>query len=183
MTTPSFRAKILVYLFDKTPIEEIVDTLEFSMNGGFKGQFRCIHGKLKDSYENASIVANLPTYSNSVFISITRSHEKEVALILANLEDYEREHNLKLEAGEVVVTPSPSLSNFTAAPPFATLILRTACSPELEPLLDRHDFEGETVSFFLVMALNESEYNYFKEHGYDALLDHFTEIDKDLFFY
>src|ERR1044072_192629 len=106
MKLNEIQAQVVAYLFEQLPLEDPIDTLDFSLSGEFKGRFVCVEAKVQGTESDTSLVANLPSYSNTVFIPFTRGHAREAALILANLEDYLRETQRTLAAGDVIILPA-----------------------------------------------------------------------------
>ncbi|MBY0248873.1 MAG: hypothetical protein K2Q17_14515, partial [Nitrospiraceae bacterium] len=173
-----YQASILAFLFERLPIREDVDSMEFSLSGQFAGKYHVAHAAIK-TVEKARIVFTLPSYSHSVFLALTRINATETARLLANLEDYEREsaHNLRL--GEVVVTPDQVLQGYEM--PFAVILLRTATSSECSRVPDHHEIDGKQTFFFLVTPLTRTEWEIRRKSGHDVLMNNFEASRKDLF--
>lgn len=180
MQLDKYQASVLAFLFEKLPIGDVVDSLEFSLSGSFTGKYRAAHSAIKQSDQPAHVVFTLPTYSHSVFMALTRTRPNETARLLANLEDYEREASLALRFGEVVVTPDQVRSGAETA--FAVILLRTATSLDCAGVPDSQELDGKRTSFFLVVPLTKEEWELRHQHGHDALMNKFQADEKELFF-
>ena len=165
-------------MFEYLSIEDEVYYLEFSLSGEFKGKFRVGYAKIEavDLY----VVFSLPTYSKSVFIALAREVPRDVALYLANLEDYERDGAVAMRPGEVIITPKEMYSEGNS--PFALILLRTSTSIDCAKIPDNSLINGILTSFILVLPLTREEYQMRRERGHDALMDAFQDSQKDIFF-
>ena len=177
----TFQSAVLADLFDRLPIGEEVDTLNFSLSGNFTGKFFAAFAEIKNVAEKASIVFTLPAYTNHVFFGLTRSKEPTVARLLANIEDYERENSLELSFGEVVVIPDNTGSGDQH--PHALLLTRTTTSRDLESVPDRTKIQSKVVTYFFAIPLNREELELRNKSGHDALIDRFVSTEKQLFFF
>ncbi len=177
----TMQSAILVDLFDQLPVGDEVDTLDFSLSGNFSGKFCAAYAEIENIAEKAFVVFTLPTYTNHVFMGVTKANELTVARMLANLEDYEREHSLQLSLGEVVVIPN--YSDGSEGYPHALLLTKTTTSVDLENVPDLLRIQQKEIKCFCVIPLSEKELNIRNTHGHDALIDHFVEQDKSLFFF
>ncbi|WP_081067700.1 suppressor of fused domain protein [Burkholderia stagnalis] len=173
-----YQAAVLTFLFDRLPIGNDADTLEFSLSGEFSGKYRVAHSCIESSGPAMRLVFTLPTYACSVFIALTRTRLNEAARILANLEDYERGSSMQLGLGEVVVTPDQELEG--ARMPHAVILLRTAASLDCAGVPDRHTIDGRETSFYLVVPLTKDEWELRRRRGHDALIDKFPDEAKEL---
>ena len=178
MKLTPYQAKILEFLFGCLPMGEGVDTLDFALKGDFRGRYFAAHAPLKDS--DASVVFNLPIYSESVFIGLSRSDPKHTSLLLANLEDYERESGLRFKSGDVAKIPARASGN--ADPPFALLLMKTAVASECANVPGHIRIAGKDTSFFLVVPISEGEDRIRAESGHGALMEAFEGTNKDIFF-
>lgn len=174
------QASILRYLFDKLPIGESVETLEFQLSGTFSGRFYAAFADLT-APSAGYVVFTLPTRGFHVFLGLTREKHREVARILANLEDYERDNRVELKFGEVVMTPEEASRH--SGSPFAVILLRTATALDISAVPDRTRIGRDTISFFSAVPITKAEYEYRKDAGHDALLDRFQSKGKQLFFF
>ena len=179
MDLDRYQAALLAFLFDRLPIGDDVDWMEFALSGKFSGSFRVAHAAIDNVDDVAHLVFTLPTYSRSVFIALTRVDTAETARVLANLEDYERELSLQLRLGEAVVIPSEGNYEKT---PHAVILLRTATAFDCASVPDRHSIEGYETSFFLAVPLSREEWELRRTRGHDALMKHFEDVGKQLFF-
>lgn len=180
MRLNELQAQVVAYLFEQLPLEDPVDTLDFSLNGEFKERFVCIEAGVQGTASDTSLVASLPSYSNTVFIAFTRGHGRETALVLANLEDYLRETRRTLAAGDVLVLPADQAATGCVAP-YAVMLMHTHVSPELENLPGALDLPAGAVNLFVALGLDEQEHICLKEQGFNVLMDQFAASGKDLF--
>lgn len=179
MRLSTYQAKILEVLFDRLPIDDPIDTFEFSFTGEFAGIFQVGYGRFREP-TSGGVCFNLPKYSSSVFLGLTRDDPKIVARILANLEDYERDHALELRHGEVVITPNQVAPRNQI--PFGVILLRTASSPDCMRVPDRLPIDGRAASFLLAVPITADENAFRHRHGHDALMDEFEGRQKDIYF-
>lgn len=175
------QATVLSFLFEKLPISEEINTLDFSLAGNFCGKYFGAFADIQGDEENTKVAFTLPTYTGNVFLALTRSNEQEVVRILANIEDYEREHSLELNIGEVVVIPKIQIKDDD--PFYAMLLLRTAIYDKLTRVPDRQLIDDREIKFSLVIPISKTEFDYRKKFGHDALMDDFQTKGKDIFFY
>lgn len=180
MQLDRYQAAVLTFLFDRLPIGDDVDSLEFALSGEFEGKFRLAHSVIEAADRSARVVFTLPTYSQSVFLALTRSRLNETALILANLEDYERESSMQLGLGEVILTPEQVQHGPDT--PHAVILLRTATSFDCAEVPDSQTIDGKPTLFFLAVPLTKDEWELRRQRGHDALMDRFQEDEKELFF-
>jgi len=171
-------------MFDHLPIGEGIDLdiLEFSLEGDFFGKFRAAHCSLESFFESERVVFTLPSFSSSVFVALCRGAEKNVARLLANLEDYERERSIQLGLGEVVVTPDKLIGRAGGLEAHAVILLRTATAIDCAQIPDSEIVDGRETSFFLVLPLSAEECEIRRRLGHDALMDKFQVDGKDIFF-
>ena len=174
MELEKYQAAVLATVFERADISDSVEWFQFALSGDFRGQFVAVAAKVGTAGER--IVFNLPTYSTDVFVGLTDKDPKAVALILANLEDYERENGLRLRLGEAVVIPTSTEA------PFAVLLLRPATLLDAAALPDAAEIAGRPTAFLLAVPLSREEYDFRAAHGHDGLLDHFEEVGKSLAF-
>lgn len=177
------QAAVLAFLFEKLANEEEINTLDFSLAGNFCGKYFGAFADIqKEKREaDAKVAFTLPTYTNSVFVAVTHSQERDVIRILANIEDYEREHSLELNLGEVVLIPKFQIESNESI--HAVLLLRTAIHEDLKTIPDRQMIGGREIKFALVVPLTKAEFDYRKKFGHDALMDDFQAQGKDIYFY
>jgi hypothetical protein len=174
MELDKYQAAVLAVIFELADIGDSVDWFEFALSGDFGGRFVAAAAKVGMAGEH--IVFNLPTYSTSVFVALTDKDPKAAALILANLEDYERENGVRLSVGEAVVIPAGG------EVPFAVLLLRTATLRDVASLPDTAEMAGKLTAFLLAVPLSKEEYDRRAADGHDVLMDHFAKTEKGLVF-
>ncbi|KVO10961.1 hypothetical protein WL30_27160 [Burkholderia ubonensis] len=180
MKLEQYQAAVLTFLFDRLPIGNDVDSLEFSLSGEFAGKYRVAHSSIESSDRTMRVIFTLPSYSRSVFIALTRTRLNDTARILANLEDYERETSMQLGLGEVVVVPDQAPEG--ADMPYAVILLRTATSLDCEGVPDDYTIDGKQTRFYLAVPLTKDEWELRRQRGHDALMDRFQDEGKELWF-
>ena len=180
MKLNELQAQVLAYLFENLSLEDPVDTLDFTLSGEFTGRYICIEAKVQGTETDSSLVANLPSYSNTVFITFTRGRARQAALILANLEDYLRETQRALAEGDVVVLPACQ-ADLDHSSPHAVMLMNTKVSPELQDLSGVLTLRSGAVNVFYALGLDQQEYECLKAQGFDTLMDQFVESGKDLY--
>ena len=173
-----YQSGILNIIFSNMNISDEINSLEFSLSGSFDGKYLCAYSNLSDELDY--VVFNIPSYSNSVFFGLSRNNPRDVALALANLEDYEREKKSKLGLGEFILMPN-NYAEYRNIP-FGVILLRTATSIDCAGVPDYLIVEGNRTSFFLAVPLSEEEYQIRAQQGHDALMDSFEANQKDIFF-
>jgi len=174
MELGQYQAAVLAMVFDRADIGDSVEWFQFALSGDFGGEFAAAAAKVGTAGEH--MVFNLPTYSTDVFVGLTDKDPKALALILANLEDYERENGLRLRPGEAVIIPTSTEA------PFALLLLRPATLREAAELPDQAEIAGRVTAFLLAVPLSKEEYDLRAALGHDRLLDHFEAVGKSLAF-
>jgi hypothetical protein len=178
MKLNKYQANLVTKLFSDLHIGDDISSLEFSLSGDFSGKYRAAFHALGEG--GGYIVFNIPVYGSSVFIGLAESDPKAAALILANLEDYERENSLKLGLGEVVIMPSDLKNEDKDL--FGVVLLRTASSVECSDVPDKAMVQEVETSFFFAVPISRREYEIRRERGHDALMGVFEESRKYIFF-
>ncbi len=171
---------IVSLLFEHARLQDPVTPLEFSLSGGFRGQFNAIVGSLENVDEPASLVATLPRYTTTVFLALARSREVDVARLLANLEDLERDNSKLLHIGEVIGHPNEPMS--AEFPPYATILMPVATSALLRSIPQVTTLIGQEVRFVIALPLTQKELECRNTQGHDAMIDMFQREGKSLFF-
>lgn len=171
---------VVSLLFEHAGLCDPATPLDFTLSGEFQGRFSALVGVLENVDDSAFLVATLPRYTSTVFLALTRSREIEVARLLANLEDLERENEKVLQLGEVVGHPAdPVDSEF---PPFATILMPVATSTLLRSIPQVATLNGQEVRFVLALPLSQRELECRNKRGHDAMIDMFQQEGKSLFF-
>jgi hypothetical protein len=154
--------------------------LELSLLGDFHGKFNAVVGAIEDADEAVFLVATLPRYTNTVFVALTRGQEVEVARLLVNLEDYERENMKPMHLGEIAGHRHASeTANFI---PHATILMPIATADILQSIPPIATFIGHEVRFVLVLPLSQKELECRNTLGHDAMIDMFEREGKSLYF-
>lgn len=169
------QAAVLAFVLEHVEATDEIEVLEFALAGEFGEPFRAavLGMGIDDDGRFLSAVVTLPTHSDGVFLGITAYRVREVARMLANLEDYERDTGRKLYPLECVVTDGPEEIK-------ALFLLRTASHGGLASIPDVAVINGKERRFSLVIGLNDREYSTKVGTGADALLDMLQESDKSL---
>ena len=175
---PAFQAAVLVHIFEKAPVADTADTLDFRFRGEFTETFYAAHVALNEAsgYLNSSLVLTLATHSDIVFMGVTESRQVEVARALGSLEDYDRESRA-ISTGDVVRTPDP---HFAALGLHAVVLLRPAVLSGFEVFGDCWTIKNRHLRFVLALFLTEEEYSFRKSQGHDALMDRFSEESRSV---
>lgn len=180
MSITQYQAAILAFLYEKLQLTDPVSTLDGPLSGSFAGSFYAAHGEVDYRDDGTQIVFTLPTYTNSVFLGLTQSRPVETALLLTNIEDYERETSVSVKPGETIRFPEDT----TQVPnlPFGVVIVPIGTSLDTDELPDCHEIDGKHTTFALAVPITRAEYDIKKQRGYDALIDHWEQTDKSLYF-
>jgi hypothetical protein len=176
----NLRSMMLAQLAKVLPFVDLIETRSFFLEGSDE-EFFTAYGEAVLDDDRVSIVFNVPSSTDSVFIAITRKAEEDVCRIVANLEDYEREKSICLTAGDVVILPEGRVDIHTY--PYAAILLRTESSPILASLPDEAIVGGVLRKFYLTVPLNNSEYKFRLKFGHDDLMERFDSENKHLDFF
>ena len=170
---PPFQAAVLVHFFEKAPVADTANTLDFRFTGEFTGTFYAAHIAFapQSAYEGCSLVTTLATHSDIVFFAVSGSSEVEVARVLGNLEDYDRETR-SLSTGDAIRIPGTHSAN---ADLHAVVLLRPATLSGFDEFNDCFTIKGRHLRFVVALFLTEEEYLFRKKHGHDALMDRFAD--------
>lgn len=134
-----------------------------------------VSGCVYPKFEGLTLVCALPTKLNRVFISITDGNPKEIGKILGGIQSY-HENRAALSFGDTVpiYTNQYALDNGW----FAGLLM--------EPSILFEGFDGmftcgeKSYDLSLVIFVSDEEHTFKVSHGFDALLDKFDEVERDL---
>lgn len=174
------QAAILTFLFEKLPIGKSVSTLDFPLSGAYSDRHYVAYANLTSSSDSGTVVFTLPKDTKAVFLALTKENQRHTARLLANLEDYERENEMELKLGEVIIVPDSEAH--TSQLPFAVILLPTATSLDCAKVPNVHEINGQLVNFLLAVPLTKDEWTIRNRNGHDALIQHFIDTDKALFF-
>lgn len=171
------QASVLAFIVERVESRDEIEVLNFRLSGKFGGIFHAAVLDIGKDEEGDSIrlVVTLPTYSQGVFLALTVSQPREVARLLANLEDYERETGHSLDPLETVVTDGPGDVK-------ALFLLRTASHAEMSSIPDSALISAKEHKFSLVVGIDATEYSCKCERGVDALLNVLQSSGKSLIF-
>jgi hypothetical protein len=177
-TLPRNQAGVLACIFNAAPIKDPADILEFRLSGPFREFFYAAHSQLTlPGKESLSLVFTLATHSSRVYMTLVNDHVREVARVLANLEDYDRERGVELQFGESISLPDdPFLRQHGRA---GALLLDVADFPGFDGFPEQATALGRTIKFSMVIFITSDEHTFKKGHGLDALIKSFIESDRD----
>ncbi len=171
---------IVAMLFEVIGLQEPVMPLSFSLAGDFNDQFQAVVAHPESTDEPAMIVCSLPSHGDTAFMALTKSRELEVARLLANLEDLEREQRERIKVGRTV--GFGSVADPSGFPPTAVVVLPVAVSALLSEVPEEMIFDGKSTRFVFVLPLSQEELACRNQSGQDALIDMFQREGKSLFF-
>jgi hypothetical protein len=171
---------VVSVLFEQLKLRDPVTPLEFTLSGDFHGEFNAVIGIPEEVDEPGFLVATLPRYTNTVFVALTRGREMEVARLLANLEDLERENARQLHLGEVVSHPDDRAG--TEFLPYATILMPVAISALLSSIPQVAMLDGREIRFVMALPISQKELECRNTKGHDAMIDMFQQEEKSLFF-
>jgi hypothetical protein len=172
------QASVVAFMFQTLPIADSVDTLDFSLSGSFPGRFHAAYARILGS-DDLSVVFTIPTYTSHIFVGLSHEKQADVARILANVEDYERETDAALNPGDVIVLPNATQE----ASPFAIILLRAASWSDLGKVPDKTMIMDREMRFSLAVPLTRREWEYRSTLGHDALMALFQSEGKQVLFY
>jgi Suppressor of fused protein (SUFU) len=176
----TYQASILTLLFETLPIGHSVEHVDFALKGGSNDRHHIAHARILTGENKVHVVFTLPLRSAKVFLALTEYKMKDVARLLANLTEYERENSLALGIGEVVVTPDQQEQ--TAELPFAVIVMPIETSKDCAALPTFKEVKGKLTTFQFVVPLTKEEWSVRKQDGYDELIDHFETKGKSILF-
>lgn len=137
---------------------------------------------LKTAYINAigdeklSLVFNLPTLVPKLFAMVTEGDPEKLTRILAHIEEVDFKKKSISNSHIIRFDDEYLLANNK----IGVLILNADVSPVLAALPNPIVFEEDTITPYLVVLINSHEYRIWKNEGNDALMEYFSEIDKNL---
>jgi Suppressor of fused protein (SUFU) len=181
LTLDRLQHSVVSLLYDQVHLHDPVTPLDFTLAGSFPGRFYACIAAPENVDEPVSLVFTLPKYGRTVFLGLTRSKAVEVARVLANLEDLERDEAKSLKAGETIGFGQTSVAE-AEFPPAAVILLPVSTSDLLSGLPDETALVGEQVRLLLAIPLSQRELRCRNETGHDALIDLFQREGKSLYF-
>lgn len=75
---------MVAYLSEQLSLEDPINTLEFSLSGEFTGRYISIDANVQGTESDARLVANLPSYCDTVFLAFARGPVRQIGLVLPN---------------------------------------------------------------------------------------------------
>lgn len=165
---------LLVFLLERLPVLPTAELVEASFRGSSRRY--CVGFSELNGDSRVRFFFTLPEDSGHVLMAISDGEAREVANLLANLQDYELE-GASLAIGSYVAMPSTFLQRHgrVGALLLAPATLGRQCSVPAEWSL-----EGRELRSSLVVFLSEDEQEYRKARGHDALMDRFQRDRRDL---
>lgn len=125
--------------------------------------------------ESVKLVCTLPSVTKSVYVTVTDGDDKAVRRVLALLEDLERDGAIRL--GNVLLIDDPELM---ANQLCGVILLPAQVFNVLEHLPKTLTIGSIELQYIAVVFLTNEENEIRRTRGHDALMDYWTEIDKDL---
>jgi hypothetical protein len=177
MNLSKSRAEILAYVAQRLPVDDDLTILNFQLSPAADVQLFAAVGHVQDEFGSIDIVFSLPEGQGNVFFGTTSGDPKNVARILANLEDYEHETARHLHPGEVVRFPNASSD---LEMPDAVLLLPISASTLLADIEGRATIDSRNMTFVLAMPVSHADLEYRRIQGHDALIDYFEEHQREL---
>lgn len=169
------QAAVLSFVLENVEAREEVQLFSFHLSGEPGSPFyAAVLGIGVDEVgREIRVVVSLPVQSQGVFLAVTARMGREVARLLANLEDYERETARTLRPLESVVTDGPGDIK-------ALFLLRTASHSALVGIPDDAEINFRKRSFSLVIGLSEAEYRCKLNCDVNALLDSLQKSNRSM---
>lgn len=169
---------VLAFILAHVDTGEQIETLSFRLAGSFDGTFHVaiLHLGTDETGKVIHLLASIPIHSKGVFLGLSAGHEREVARMLSNLEDYERDTGTALYPLETVVTNDPSGIR-------ALFLLHTVSHPALARIPDSAIIDSQEFRFSLAIGINSSAYDRKAAQGVDALLHLLESTDQSLVFF
>lgn len=121
------------------------------------------------------LVCTLPSVTKNIYVTVTEGDANVVCRVLAVLEDFERIDAVKL--GNVVLIDDPDLK---ANQICGVILLPGRVFNVLDYLPNNQIIDSVEYYFIAVVFLTDEENEIRRSRGHDALMDYWTEIDKDL---
>jgi hypothetical protein len=178
-TLPRYQAGVLAYMLNAAPIKDPADILEFRLAGPFRELFYAAHSQLGlSSKEGLSLVFTLATYSGRVYMTLVNDHVRQVARVLANLEDYDRERGVELQFGDSILLPDDAFLKQQGRA--GALLLDVPDFPGFDGFPEQVTLLGKNINFSMVVFITSEEYSFKKKNGLDGLVQRFIETDRDL---
>jgi hypothetical protein len=121
-----------------------------------------------------NLVFSFPLENDDCYFTLTDGEASEVAKEIASIQEF-NETNAHLCDGHTVPTKN---RYFNGAGWISHLITIPAIADDDLP--NTMNIGGRTIRLHLVIPLSETEYNVKLKNGYDELLDHFEENQRDI---
>ncbi len=166
-----FHAKILHMLMEHELLKDTASLRDF-----VEGDLLLKTAFIKSTDEKLCLVCNLPTLVPKLFAMVSEGDPEELIRIMAHIEEVDFNKGI-ISNGHVIRFDDKYLLN---ANKIGVLILNAQVSPVLSLLPEAIQFEGKTITPYLVVLIDPFEYDLWKNNGNEALMKHFEEIDKDL---
>jgi hypothetical protein len=163
---------ILSALIDERYFEDECDKYSVDRGDGSKRNLAVCKSKFDDAVK---LVCTLPAVTKNIYVTVTEGDAKIVRRVLAVLEDFERDDAVRL--GNVLLVDDPDLrANHICG----VILLPGNVFNVLDHLPGKLTIDSVEYQFIAVVFLTNEENEIRRTRGHDALMDYWTEIDKDL---
>ena len=124
---------------------------------------------------SARLVFSLPEHTKNVYITITDGDTKVIRRVMATLQDLE-EYS-EVTTGNVVLLNDPILKEAALC---GVILLPGSVFNALDHLPDEVTVSAQNFRLLAVVFLTDQEHELWQTQGHDALIDHYSQTDKDL---
>ncbi len=125
--------------------------------------------------ERINIVFSVPVNSRNIFVIASDGNERGIRIAIANIEESDRGTPIKV--GNLLTLNSEIMSSKNI---FGAIFLSVKTSNVLNYLPDIIEVDDAQYKFLLVVFISHKEHKVWSELGHDALMDYFSETNKDL---
>jgi len=172
MLDPKTKATIIHSVLSEQALRPECEVLSFQGENGSK-RYQAVALSKDDA--NIACIFSLPTKARNIYVTVSDGDRAVLRRVLATLEDMEEESPILL--GNVLQLDSSELRERN----IVGLILLPPNTSNLLSHLPLDMSVGDIqYRFLLVVFLSRTEHEVWKSKGHDALMDFFTDTDKDL---
>ncbi len=164
-------ANILHVLMEIPLLEDNSHLLSFVDNDE---ELMCAYIRGKDDKEVCAVL-NLPTSTDKLFLTLSDGDPEKIARVLAHLEETDTKNCL--HKNDILRFDYSYLQENNK---IGVVLLSIKVSPVFNGLEHNMIFNGKKIQLMLVVFISQEEYDYRKKFGHDALMDYFSDKDKDL---
>jgi hypothetical protein len=115
--------------------------------------------------------------NGNIYMTVSDGNPKEIGIALSEIKSLIKDEQ-NLRAGYAIELNNNEYLN--AQGRYGAVLL----TPHTLPVLDHIPYEthifGEKIKFFLVVFLSQAEISILKQKNFDNLLDHFTDVNRDI---